>query len=317
MGLEELIAKMYETNTNLPLGYGQLWNNTYKPAFDFQNQMGTNNANFQSSQGNNRAGVAQSGIGATGNIATAGIGAMGNLGSSAINSYGGVAGLDAQAQQFNSLSPVLAGLMSQYAPAGSQALPSIAPMKQNYLGGYGDMVNQGYGNVNSQVNQGYGNVNSQVNSGYGQLDKNQSEYGDAQSGVRQDFGDAFRDQMNRMPKNPWENQAPNPVSPPPTVIRDPVRYPGNTGNDMLYGGVPYGDDTPDLPRTGGGYPTPPNNPPRTGGGYPTAGTLMPQQPPPNNQQDRLLGDIRYVERDARAQQAPSSYANRPTKGVIR
>lgn len=245
MGLEELIAQMYNTNTNLPLGYGQMWNNTYKPAFDFQNQMGTNNANFQSSQGNNRAGVAQSGIGATGNIAQSGIGAMGNLGSSAISGYGGVAGLDAQAQQFNSLSPVLAGLMSQYAPAGSQALPSIAPMKQNYLGGYGDMVNQGYGNVSNQVNQGYGNVNSQVNSGYEQLDKNQSEYGDAQRGVRQDFGDAFRDQMNRMPKNPWENQAPNPVSPPPTISRDRG---GNGGS--------YDNDMPNPPRTGGGYPLP-------------------------------------------------------------
>jgi hypothetical protein len=254
MGLEELIAQMYNTNTNLPLGYGQLWNSAYKPAYDFQNQMANNNANFQSSQGNNRAGVAQSGIGATGNIAQAGIGAMGNLGSSAISGYGGVAGLDAQAQQFNSLSPVLAGLMSQYAPAGSQALPNITPMKQDYLGGYGGMVNQGYGNVSNQVNQGYGNVNSQVNSGYGQLDKNQSEYGDAQTGVRQDFGDAFRDQMKRMPTNPWNNKAPDPVSPPPTMVRDPgVSYPYN--------------DTPNPPRTGGGYPLPNHTDNRGSGGY--------------------------------------------------
>ena len=237
MGLEDLIAQMYAKNLDLPLGYGQMWNNTYKPAYDFQNQMGSNNANFQSSQGNNRAGIAQSGIGATGNI-----------GSSAISGYGGVAGLDAQAQQFNSLSPVLSGLMSQYAPAGSAALPSIAPMQQNYLGGYGNMVNQGYQNVNSQV-QG----------GYGEMDKNQSEYGNAQDKVRTDFGDAFRNQMGKMPKNPWE-KAPDPVDPPPDM-RDPGVYYPNGRADGNYNG----DPTPPLPnfnpRNGGGNP-------RTGGGYP-------------------------------------------------
>jgi hypothetical protein len=238
MGLEDLIAQMYAKNLDLPLGYGQMWNNTYKPAYDFQNQMGSNNANFQSSQGNNRAGIAQSGIGATGNI-----------GSSAISGYGGVASLDAQAQQFNSLSPVLSGLMSQYAPAGSAALPSIAPMQQNYLGGYGNMVNQGYQNVNSQV-QG----------GYGEMDKNQSEYGNAQDKVRTDFGDAFRDQMKRMPKNPWDNKAPDPVPPGP-----PQYPPPDMGSGMYYpngraDGNPNNGNMPGFPNGGPG--------PRTGGGYP-------------------------------------------------
>lgn len=248
MGLEELIAQMYNTNTNLPLGYGQMWNNTFKPAYDFQNQMGSNNANFQSSQGNNRAGIAQSGIGATGNI-----------GSSAIGGYGGIAGLDAQAQQFNSLSPVLSGLMNQYAPAGSQALPGIRPMQQNYLGGYGNMVNQGYQNVNSQVQNGYG-----------QMDQNQSQYGDAQDKTRQDFGDAFGKQMDKMPRNPWERQP---------VDEGAGGGGGGSGGGDNWG---FGDDMRYQPVQQGQNPNNPNEAPSNGAvlygqGAPTPKKAQPAQ----------------------------------------
>jgi len=157
-----MIGQIYGQNQQLPLQYGGLYQNAYAPYFNYAGQ-----------QAGNMAGLGQQNIGTTGQIGQQNIGTTGQIGQGAMGLYGNLANTQAgmyqselpfqmQSQMFNSLAPVLGGLLSQ---GGFGGLPGISPVQMNFnrpdvMSGFQGTVNQAYDKVGNAYGQAVGNTQS-------------------------------------------------------------------------------------------------------------------------------------------------------------
>lgn len=177
--LENLIGQVYQTNSQLPLQYGQMYNQAYQPYYGY----------LQSQAGN----AAQLGTSLGGQY----IGNAGQLGSSAMSLYGNLAGQEAGMYQaelpvqmemakYNSLAPVLAGLMGQ----GGLGSFNISPISMNFnrpdvMGGYQGAVDRSYSELGNSYNKSYGQ-------GMGGM-----------RGYDRTMAGAFADNLDRLPQAPY------------------------------------------------------------------------------------------------------------------
>lgn len=129
MGLEDMIGSIYNTNMQLPLAYGNMYNNAYGPMYGYG----------QSQAGN----MAQ--------LGGQSMGLYGNLAGQQASMYQSELPLQMQQQQWNSLAPVLSGLLGQFGMGGGQ---SISPINMSFrrpdvMSGYDSAVNNAYSNARS------------------------------------------------------------------------------------------------------------------------------------------------------------------------
>jgi hypothetical protein len=208
-----MIGQIYGQNQQLPLQYGGLYQNAYAPYFNYAGQ-----------QAGNMAGLGQQNIGTTGQIGQQNIGTTGQIGQGAMSLYGNLANTQAgmyqselpfqmQSQMFNSLAPVLGGLLSQ---GGFGGLPSISPVQMNFdrpdvMSGFPGTVNQAYGSVNNAANQAY----SKAGNAYGQAVNNTQSYDDRVGGM-------MADMMDKMPTAPYMQK---PQRAPAPSTRSPAYQP--------------------------------------------------------------------------------------------
>jgi hypothetical protein len=127
MDLSGMIGSIYNTNMQLPLQYGNMYNNMYNPMYGYG----------QSQAGN-----------------------MAQLGGQAMGLYGNLAGQQAsmyqselpfqmQQQQWNSLAPVLGGLLGQFGMGGGASISPINMSfnRPNVMSGYQGAVGNAYSNA--------------------------------------------------------------------------------------------------------------------------------------------------------------------------
>jgi hypothetical protein len=145
MDLTGAISQIYGINANLPLQYGGMYQNAYDPYFDYAQQ-----------QGNNLAGLGQQNISTAGQVGNAAMGLYGNLANTQASMYQSELPLQMQSQMFNSLAPVLGGLLQQ---GGFGGLPEISPVQMSFnrpdvMSGFPGVANQAYGAVNNAYDRG-------------------------------------------------------------------------------------------------------------------------------------------------------------------
>ncbi len=179
MDLSGMIGSIYNTNMQLPLAYGNMYNNMYNPMYGYG----------QSQAGN-----------------------MAQLGGQAMGLYGNLAGQQAsmyqselpfqmQQQQWNSLAPVLGGLLGQFGMGGGASISPINMSfnRPNVMSGYQGAVNSAYSNARSYDD--WMNANFQKHSAMmPQMPKPQG------GGVSQTFG-------GYVPQNPPPAEPPAPPAP--------------------------------------------------------------------------------------------------------
>jgi hypothetical protein len=146
-----MIGQIYGQNQQLPLQYGGLYQNAYAPYFNYAGQ-----------QAGNMAGLGQQNIGTTGQIGQGAMSLYGNLANTQAGMYQSELPFQMQSQMFNSLAPVLGGLLSQ---GGFGGLPGISPVQMNFnrpdvMSGFQGTVNQAYDKVGNAYGQAVGNTQS-------------------------------------------------------------------------------------------------------------------------------------------------------------
>jgi len=184
-GMLNTIAQIYGQNQQLPLQYGSLYQNAYDPYFKYAGQQGTN-----------LAGLGQQNIGTIGQVGQGAMNLYGSLANTQADMYQAELPFQMQSQMFNSLAPVLSGLLGQ---GGFSGLPEMSPIQMsfqrpNVMGGFNSTANQAYRNVNNAYNQSVGNARAYD----GQVDARMS------------------DMMEKMPTPPYMNK---PQAPPPPPRR--------------------------------------------------------------------------------------------------
>ncbi len=205
-GMLGMIGDLYKTNAQLPIQYGGMYQSAYAPYF-----------NYASQQAGNMSSLGQQNIGTTGQIGQQNIGTAGQIGQGAMNLYGSLANTQAgmyqselpfqmQSQMFNSLAPVLSGLLGQ---GGFGDLPGLSPISMKFnrpdvMSGFQPTVNQAYGSVNNAANQAYGNVGN----AYNQSVQNTQSYDDK-------VGSMMADMMDKMPTAPYMQKPPMAAPPRP------------------------------------------------------------------------------------------------------
>jgi hypothetical protein len=195
--LENLIGQLYQTNTQLPLQYGQMNNQAFAPYYS-----------YLQSQAGNAANLGGQNINAQASLGNQYIGNAGQLGSSAMGLYGTLAGQEAGMYQselpmqmemakYNSLSPVLAGLLGQGGMGGFNISPiSMDFNRPNVMRGYGRTV----GNSYDQLGRAYGTGSAAANDAYGQGMQGMQGYDET-------MGGAFADNLDRLPSAPGRPMA--------------------------------------------------------------------------------------------------------------
>jgi hypothetical protein len=183
-----------------------MYQSAYAPYFQYAGQ-----------QAGNMASLGQQNIGTTGQIGQGAMSLYGNLANTQAGMYQSELPFQMQSQMFNSLAPVLGGLLSQ---GGFGGLPSISPVQMNFnrpdvMSGYQGAVNRAYGSVGNAYNQSVQNTKS---------------YDDQ-------VGSMMADMMDKMPRAPYMQQpqapAPQPARPRPRptpqalyAMSNPAAQPG-------------------------------------------------------------------------------------------
>lgn len=239
--LENLIGQLYQTNTQLPLAYGNLYNQAYQPYYGYLQSQAGNAANLggraldaQASLGGQNIN-AQSSLGGQNINAQASLGGsymsnVGQLGSSAMGLYGNLAGQEAAMYQselpmqmemakYNSLSPVLAGLLGQ----GGMGSFDISPISMNFnrpdvMRGYQGAVDRSYGELGNAYQSGQQAANSAYQAGAGAAGRAydqgrsaaDSAYGQGMAGMQaydDQMAGAFAGHLDALPQMPNQQAA--------------------------------------------------------------------------------------------------------------
>ena len=217
--LENLIGQLYQTNTQLPLQYGQMFNQAYQPYYsylqsqagnaanlggrgiDAQASLGGQNINAQASLGgqniNAQSSLGGQNINAQASLGGQYIGNAGQLGSSAMGLYGNLTGQEASMYQselpmqmemakYNSLSPALAGLLGQ----GGMGSFDISPISMNFnrpdvMRGYQGAVDRSYGELGNAYRSGSQAADQAYGSGRSAADQ---AYDSGRSAADQAYG---------------------------------------------------------------------------------------------------------------------------------
>lgn len=172
--LESLIGNIYGQNLQLPLAYGGMYQTASNPLFQYYGNQAGN---------------------------------MTSIGNQSMGLYGTLAAQDMDAQRYNSLAPVLSGLLGQFGGFGGGNF-NISPIRSG-MGGYAGVVNRAYQQAKSYD-------------------------GDMES--------AHRAMMSNLPKAPYMAQAggtygsPNPVPQQPVAqTQQPQQmFPGGGGGGITY-----------------------------------------------------------------------------------
>jgi hypothetical protein len=174
-----LIGNLAQQQNQLPLQYGQMYQNAYAPGFNYFNNQAQN---------------------------------MTNLGGQSMGLYGNLAGQQSQMyqselpfqrdmQMFNSIAPVLSGLLGQ----GGMSLPAFSPINMQFnrpdvMGGFQGVVDNAY-----KQTKGYDGA----------------------------VGGMMADQMDKMPVAPYLQQPQQPPQPQPAIGS---AMPGFGGQQPGFGG---------------------------------------------------------------------------------
>lgn len=156
--LESLIGSIYGQNLQLPLAYGGMYQTASNPLFQYYGNQAGN---------------------------------MTSIGNQSMGLYGTLAAQDMDAQRYNSLAPVLSGLLGQFSGFGGGGF-NISPISSG-MRGYQGVVDRAY--------------------------RESRNYDD-------DMASAHRDMMSNLPKAPYMTQpggtygSPNPVAPQPVAQKE-------------------------------------------------------------------------------------------------
>jgi len=183
-GMLGMIGDLYKTNAQLPLQYGGMYQNAYAPYF-----------NYASQQAGNMSSLGQQNIGTTGQVGQGAMNLYGSLANTQAGMYQSELPFQMQSQMFNSLAPVLSGLLGQ---GGFGDLPGLSPISMKFnrpdvMSGFQPTVNQAYGNVGNAYNQSVQNTQS---------------YDDK-------VGSVMADMMDKMPTAPYMQKPPMAAPPRP------------------------------------------------------------------------------------------------------
>lgn len=164
--------------TQNPIQYGNLFNEQFRPAYEF---LGNQQSGLQQAQGQiglagtqgatsiGTAGQAQAGalagLGVEGNtaigttaannsadIGQSNINAMTSVANSGMGLYGNLSQVEMGKQRFNALAPMLQGLLSQ---SGFGQLPQFQPIQYNPMSGYGGVMGTAYDQVGRAGDNAY------------------------------------------------------------------------------------------------------------------------------------------------------------------
>lgn len=128
MAIEDLIGNIYSTNMQLPLQYGGMYTQMYNPMYD-----------YGQSQGNNMT-----------QLGGQSMGLYGNLANTQASMYTAELPFQMEQQKWNSLTPVLGGLLGQFGMGGGAIAPIQMNMQRpNVMSGYHGAVNNAYNNARS------------------------------------------------------------------------------------------------------------------------------------------------------------------------
>lgn len=171
MALEDMIPGLYNTNVQLPLQYGNMYQGAYSPMFQ-----------YLGGQAGNMASLGNNYVGQMGSLGTAGMGLYGNLAGQQAQMYQSELPFQMEMQKFNALAPALSGLLSYGGFGGA----GISPISMNFnrpdvMSGYKGAVDTAYKGVNS---------------GYDRAVQNTSQYDAPTYGF-------FGDMMDKMPYAPF------------------------------------------------------------------------------------------------------------------
>lgn len=177
MALEDLIGNIYQQNMQLPIAYGGLYNQAYSPYYQ-----------YLGNQANNQTSLGTSFMGQMGNMGSQSMGLYGQLSGQQSDMYRSELPIQFEEQKYNSLAPVLSGLLGQFEGFGN--IPAISGISMKYdrpnvMAGYQGAVDRAYGGVQGA---------------YDQSSKNAGQYD-------QEFRGAFGTMMDRMPAPPWARSA--------------------------------------------------------------------------------------------------------------
>jgi hypothetical protein len=234
MAMEDLIGQLYQYNMGLPLQYAT-------PYFSFLNNQAGNMAGMGNAYQNN--------VGSIGNQA---IGTYGSMGNQAMGLYGQLAGQQAQMYQselpvqmemakYNSLAPVLSGLLGQFGGFGGS---NISPISMSFdrpdvMAGYGGAVDNAYSQLGKATFGAYRNADNAYNRAYGDTNR---------------IGDQFGEQWNNLQRRAFPNQGGGGGFPSPPQNLAPPSY----NNDFFLRDAPGVDRIPPPPAR----PYQPYTPPR-------------------------------------------------------
>jgi len=143
-GMQQLVGQL----AGLPLQYGSLTQSAYQPFF-----------NYAGSQANNMAGLGQSYLRDTGAIGQGGMNLYGSLANNQAQMYTSELPFQMEQQQFNSIAPVLSGLLGSF----GYNVPDLSPISMSYnrpdiMSGYGSAVQGAYGALNNAYDRSVQNA---------------------------------------------------------------------------------------------------------------------------------------------------------------
>lgn len=128
MGIEDTLGSMFNTALQLPVAYGGMYNNAYAPMYGYGQSQGSNMAQLGGQS----------------------MGLYGNLAGQQASMYQSELPMRMEMAKYNSMMPVLQGLLSQYGlggMAGSFQPISMEFNRPDVMGGYQGAVNGAYSNA--------------------------------------------------------------------------------------------------------------------------------------------------------------------------
>lgn len=225
MALEDLIGTLYGLNLEMPLKYGQQTMQANQPLFGYITGQAQNATSLGNTLQNNAGSMGQTYANQAGSIGNNAMNLYGSLANTQAGMYQAELPFQMEQQKYNSLSPVLGGLLSY----GGMGDFNIAPISMNYdrpdvMRGYQGTVDRAYKGVDDAVNRGYA--------------ENNSAYNTAQRGMQnydQRFFGAHRKMMKSLPRPP---QPKRPAAPQPIMgaVKSNI---GAAGGLNVMPGMPY------------------------------------------------------------------------------
>lgn len=192
--LESLIGQIYQQNTQLPLAYGNLYNQAYQPYYGYLQSQAGNAANLGGQNINAQASLGNQYIGSAGQLGSSAMGLYGNLAGQEAAMYQSELPMQMEMAKYNSLSPVLAGLLGQ----GGMGSFNISPISMNFnrpdvMRGYQGAVDRSYNQLGSAYGAGSGAASNAYNQGM-----------QGMQGYDETMAGAFAANLDSLPRRPLQ-----------------------------------------------------------------------------------------------------------------